>query len=112
VVQTQGPELVVATTHTHTPHSHVRGELGVGSLASHFIPAGSAAAAKTLSSCASTSLTGQINADNITKLKAMSSTTRRGLLLLLLTPVLLASAGCPALMQRITGDTCINEDKR
>jgi len=39
VVQTQGPELVVATTHTQPPHSHVRGELGVGRLATKLIPA-------------------------------------------------------------------------
>mmetsp|Transcript_30906 Transcript_30906/g.68441 ORF Transcript_30906/g.68441 Transcript_30906/m.68441 type:complete len:229 (+) Transcript_30906:164-850(+) len=62
VVKTQSPELVVATTHTNLPNSHVGGQLGVSRHTSHLI-------------------------------------------FLLLAPVLLATTGRPALMQRVTGDT-------
>ena len=39
LIQAQSPELEVASTHTHSPHRHVAGDLRVGRLAPHLIPA-------------------------------------------------------------------------
>jgi hypothetical protein len=103
VVQTQSPELVVATTHTHSPHGNVGGKLGVGRLATKLIPAIS-------------SSRGELH-PNCTRLDLIDVSCHRSLqahhvyLLLLLTPGLLASTGCPAFVQRITGDTCSNGAK-
>lgn len=99
VVQTQGPELVVATTHTQPPHSHVRGELGVGRLATKLIPAISS---RKFSCCCPEKAV----ADRIQRKRLVSYEHCMLNSLLLLAPVLLASTGRPAFVQRITGNTC------
>ena len=38
LVQAQSPELEIASTHAHSPHRHIAGDLSVGSLAPHLIP--------------------------------------------------------------------------
>lgn len=103
MVQTQGPELVVATAHTHPPHSNVGGELGVGRLATQFIPAINSSRRSLGCCCCAPSqhLAALIQCTLLLPHNALPSS-----LLLLLAPVLLASTGCPAFVQRITGNTC------